>query len=175
MPLFIDHLPLHVWTDQSRTPPLTYWSIALPVLLTEPGLPGPPSGLAPQEWVLDTGNTGEAFAWRHHLVQAGLDPDVRRVPGSIRLAVPGGQSSPVPIREGELWLVSNLPSPQELFHRLQLDRGLPFLDVPTRPDPHYHRPLIGMRALRRARLRIELDLANDAVSVWTPDPVPGTP
>src|SRR5258707_1105858 len=38
MPLFIDRLPFSSWTDQTRTPPLTYWSVSLPVLLTDPVL-----------------------------------------------------------------------------------------------------------------------------------------
>jgi len=86
MPLFIHCLPLHTWTDRTRTPPLTYWSIPLPVFVTDPGLNAPPAGAPLQDWLLDTGNTGEAFAWRHHLLQAGLDPDVRRLPGHIRIA-----------------------------------------------------------------------------------------
>jgi hypothetical protein len=45
--------------------------------------------------------------------------------------------------------------------------------VSTLPDPHFQRPLIGIRALRSARLRVEIDFDADTVSVWTPDvPVP---
>ena len=42
MPLFIDRLPFHQWTDQTRTPPLIYWTVVLPVILTEPILLTPP-------------------------------------------------------------------------------------------------------------------------------------
>jgi hypothetical protein len=47
---------------------------------------GPPTPLNPPpvvsatDWVLDTGNRGEAFAWRRHIIQAGLDPDQDRMP-----------------------------------------------------------------------------------------------
>jgi hypothetical protein len=41
--------------------------------------------------------------------------------------------------------------------------------VPALPDPQFQRPLIDIRALRSARLRVETDFASDTVSVWTPD------
>jgi hypothetical protein len=46
--------------------------------------------------------------------------------------------------------------------------GIPFRDVPQNPDPQFQRPLIGMRALRRAGLLIELEFGSDTVSIWTP-------
>jgi hypothetical protein len=46
---------------------------------------------------------------------------------------------------------------------------LPFHDVPTRPDPQFQRPIIGIRALRAAGLKIEIEFSNDTISVWTPD------
>jgi hypothetical protein len=71
------------------------------------------------------------------------------------------------------WLVSNLPALQPTPYRITLHRGLPFHDVPTLPDPQLQRPLIGIRALRSARLRVEIDFDADTVSVWTPDvPMP---
>jgi len=73
----------------------------------------------------------------------------------------------VPVRDADLWLVSNLPSPPDPF-RIVLHRGLPFHDVSTVPDPQFQRPLIGVRALRLAGLKVELDFARDTVSVWTP-------
>jgi hypothetical protein len=173
MPLFLDRLPLHQWTDPTQVPPLTYWSVLFPALLTDPGLSAPPPGLSIGEWVCDTGNTGEAFAWRQHLLQAGLDPDVRRLPGHVRVA---GSIAPQPgraaLREADLWLLSNIPALSGSPHRLRLERGLRFLDITNLPDPRYNRPLIGTRALRRAGLRIDVDFANDHVSVWTPDPPP---
>lgn len=73
MPLFLDRLPFHVWTDPTRTPPLTYWSVVMPVMVAEPTLTAAPPVAQVQEWILDTGNRGEAFAWRHHIIQAGLE------------------------------------------------------------------------------------------------------
>jgi hypothetical protein len=167
MPLFLDRLPLHRWTDQTRTPPLEYWSVVFPVLVTESGLNAPPSG-TPQQWVCDTGNNGEAFAWRRHLEAAGLDPDVRQSFRQVRAVVPGGRQLILPVREADLWLVSNVAAYQGAPHPLRLDRGVSFIDLPTIPDPNLNRPLIGMRALRRARLRVELDFGAGAVSVWVP-------
>jgi hypothetical protein len=170
MPLFIDRLPLHSWTDQTRTPPLTSWSVRLPGLVTEPGLSVPPAGIPLQEWVFDPGNTGDAFAWRHHLLQAGLDPDTGRGPHHVRMRVAGGIPLQLPLRQADFWLVSNIPSLQANPFPLRLGQGIPFVDLPTRPDPQFDRPLLGIRALRRARLRVELDFDGDTVSVWTPDP-----
>jgi hypothetical protein len=81
----------------------------------------------------------------------------------------------VPSRDADLWLVSNIPSLQGQPWHLELLQGIPFNDVTTLPDPHFNRPLVGMTALRRARLRVELDFASDTLSVWTPDPAPPAP
>jgi hypothetical protein len=45
------------------------------------------------------------------------------------------------------------------------------MDVLTLPDPQFQRPLIGVKALRAAGLKAEIDSAHDTVSVWTPDSV----
>jgi hypothetical protein len=170
MPLFIDRLPFDHWTDATRSPPLSYWTVILPVMLTEPSLVAPPPVALVQEWVLDTGNRGEAFAWRHHLVQAGLDPDLGRLPQPMTIRTVTGRAS-VPVRDVDLWLVSNVPGQPLEPYRIVLHRGLPFQDTPALPDPRFQRPLVGIRALRAARLRVEIDFAQDTVSVWTPDHV----
>src|SRR5260221_4501457 len=108
MPLFIDRMPFHCWIDLTRTPPLSYWTIVMPVIVAEPSLVGPPPLGLEQEWILDTGNRGEAFAWRHHLVQAGLDPGQGRLPQLMTIRTVTGKAT-VPLRDADLWLVSNLP------------------------------------------------------------------
>ena len=75
----------------------------------------------------------------------------------------------VPVRDVDLWLVSNIPALQATPFRLVLHRGLAFLDSPALPDPEHQRPLVGIRAMRSAGLRVEIDFAADTVSVWTPD------
>jgi|GEM_PF-2124963 len=170
MPLFIDRLPFHRWTDPTRSPPLSYWTVVLPVMVAEPSLTGPPPVAQVQEWALDTGNRGEAFAWRHHLLLAGLDPDQGRLPLPMTILTVAGKVT-VPVRDVDLWLVSNLPGSPPPPYRIVLRRGLPFLDVATIPDPQFQRPLIGIRTLRTARLKVEMDFDQDTVSVWTPDPV----
>jgi hypothetical protein len=76
----------------------------------------------------------------------------------------------VPVRDVDLWLVSNLTAGAPPPQRIVLHRGLPFHDSPAIPDPHFQQPLIGVRALRSAGLRVEIDFARDTLSVWTPDP-----
>jgi hypothetical protein len=166
MPLFIDRLPFHVWTDPTRALPVSYWTLVLPIIIAEPTLTMPPAANA-QEWMLDTGNRGEAFAWRHHLTQAGIDPDQGRLPKPISIRTVMG-SMTVPVRDVDLWLVSNLPNAPDPY-RIVLHRGLPFHDTPAIPDPHFQRPLIGIRAMRAAGLRLEIDFLRDTLSVWTPD------
>ena len=166
--LFIHRVPFHVWTDHSRTPSIDYWSIRLPVIPAEPGLLAPPPAVQPQEWVLDTGNTGEALAWRQHLITAGLDPGVGRA-GTVGItSTLGSKKQFVPIRQADLWLVSNIPALASSPFRLEPFPGIPFRDVAQHPDPQFQRPLIGMRVLRRAGLLVELDFAGDTVSIWTP-------
>ena len=168
MPLLIDRLPFHRWTDATRTPPLTQWTIVLPILLARPMLPNPPSGSTGTDWVLDTGTRGETYAWRYHLIQAGLDPDQNRLAQPMIIRTVAGQAT-VPVRDADLWLVSNLPTLHSSPYRMVLHRGLTFRDVPARPDPVFQRPLVGIRAMRAAGLKVEIDFANDTVSVWTPD------
>jgi hypothetical protein len=168
MPLFIDRLPFHRWTDQTHKPPSTYWAISLPAHLTEVGLPAPPVGAPVLDWFLDTGHAADAFAWRHHLALAGLDHRQRLAPGAVVLTSAMGARIMAPIRTADLWLVSNVGALRGHPIRLRLERGLPFRDVPSLPDPRYHRPLIGMRALRGAGLRVEIDFAADVVSISTP-------
>jgi hypothetical protein len=117
--------------------------------------------------VLDTGFTGEAFAWRHHLEAAGLDPDQERgIPLSLRWSATGGRVQ-VPTREADLWLVGNRPGVGTFY--LPLDGGVAFVDRRmAAPDPELHRALIGLRTLRRARLTVEIDFASDTVSIRTP-------
>jgi hypothetical protein len=170
MPLFIDRLPFRHWTDATRTPPLSYWSVVVPIILSEPGLTAPLSSVNVEDWVLDTGNRSDAFAWRQHLMQAGLDPDQNRKPQTLSVRTVSGRLI-VPVREAELWLVSNIPALQGNPYRITLQRGLAFHDLQRLPDPEFERPLIGLRALRMARVRVEIDFAGDTVSVWTPDPV----
>jgi hypothetical protein len=170
VPLFIDRLPFVSWTDQTRTPPRTHWSVVLPVLVSEPGLPGPPPNAPLLYWALDTGHRGAALAWRRHLLDAGLDPDVQRVRGGVNITTALGGRTPVPVRLADLWLVSNVPALAGAVWRLELDPGVAFNDVMALPDPNFNRPLIGLRTLRTAQLRVEIDFNASTVSVWTPDP-----
>ena len=183
VPLFIDRLPFHCWIDATRTPPSPQWSIVLPIVLAEPTLPGPPSLTSATDWLLDTGNRGEAFAWRHHLIQAGFDPDQGRLPLPMTIRTVAGQVT-VPVRDVDLWLVSNIPALHATPYRMVLHRGLPFRDLPTRPDPLLQRPLIGVRAMRggaesgdrlRERHDLGLDPGSGGVLMSRPEATPLMP
>ena len=135
MPLFIDRLPLHSWTDNT------------------PDAAPAPTGLSPsrcssptQDWhrplacpsssgFFDPGSFGEAFAWRSHLLSEGLDPDQNRAPFSIVVTSSMGGRLQAPVRRADLWLVSNVAEFQNAPYRVPLERGIPFRNVPTLPDP----------------------------------------
>jgi hypothetical protein len=174
LPLFIDRFPFASWTDRTHTPPQLHWTVVLPVVVADPGLSVPPSQAPVQDWVLDTGHRGASLAWRRHLLDAGLDPDAFRSAGVINITTAVGGKTALPVRKADLWLVSNVPSLRGATWRLELDPGIAFKNVATLPDPHFNRPLIGIRTLSVARLRVEVDFAASTVSVWTPDP-PSSP
>jgi hypothetical protein len=168
LPLFINRLPFAFWIDQTSTPPNTHWSVVLPVIVSDPGLAAPPSNAPIQQWVLDTGNRSAAFAWRQHLIDAGLDPDVLRHPTDMNVTTSVGGKTTVPVRLADLWLVSNLATSTGATYHMAVVPGILFRNVSALPDPQFHRPLIGLKALRDAGLRVEIDFAADVVSVWTP-------
>jgi hypothetical protein len=169
VPLFLDRLPLHVWTPETVLGARPRWSVSLPVVPTEAGLETPPARVRPQRWVLDTAFSGEALSWRHHLEEAGLNPD-ESLSGPVPFAGALGGGEDLPIREADVWLFSNVPGLRDRPLRLELSEGIAFPNVARLPDRRAPRPLIGMRALRRAGLRVVIDFATDTVSVWTPGP-----
>ncbi len=166
MLLFIDRLPLYSWVPPGTLSQKHLLAVSLPVVVTDPGS-RPRS--RPQRWALDTRFTGEAYAWRHHLVEAGLDPDVRRN-GSTYLAPLGGGPQEFPLRRASLWLASNIPSLRANPYRIKLEDGIAFRDVRSLSNPQTNCPLLGMRALEEAGLRVLIDCAGEAVSVWVPSP-----
>jgi len=110
VPLFIDRLPFHYWIDRTRQPPQSHWSVVLPVFLTEVAALAPPITAVAQDWAVDTANRGPAFAWRHHLLLAGLDPDRARRPSQVTITTALGSKATVPVRLASLWLISNVPA-----------------------------------------------------------------
>ncbi len=166
MVLFIDRLPLHAWVPPGALSDQRLLSFSLPVMVSNPRAQ-PRRGARPQRWALDTRFTGEAYAWRHHLEEAGLDPDRLRA-GSARLRTLGGAPQEVPVRAAHLWLVSNIPTLRGAPYRIPLRKGIAFRDVHFLPHPESNCPLLGMRALETAGLRMEMDFATRTASVWVP-------
>ena len=166
MALLLDRLPLHCWTDQTHTPPTRHWSVRIPIIPSPAGSTPLPTA-SPQEWAVDTGFSGEAFAWRHHLDAAGLDPDQERdLPIALRWSATG-QRTQVPVREADLWTISNRPDVGPFC--ISLDGGIALIDRRViSPDPEFHRALIGIRALRRAQPTVEIDFLASTVSIRTP-------
>ncbi len=74
----------------------------------------------------------------------------------------------VPLRAADLWLVSNLPAWRGQPYRLELASGIAFRDVGALPNPDSNCPLLGMRALESAGLKVLIDFAGRTVSVWVP-------
>ncbi len=166
MVLFIDRLPLHTWVPPRALPDRRLLSFSLPVIVSNPRS-RPRPGARPQRWDLDTRFTGEAYAWRHHLEEAGLDPDCRRN-GSIRLTPLGGASQDFPLRSANLWLISNIPAFRDAPYLIELDDGIAFHNIHFLPHPESNCPLLGMMALETTGLKLEMDCATRTVSVWVP-------
>jgi hypothetical protein len=168
MVLFIDRLPLHSWLPPGALSRRRLLSVSLPMLVTDPGLRPDPRA-RPQRWALDTRFTGEAYAWRHHLMEVGLDPDVLRS-GHTRLTPVGGTAQEFPLRSADLWLVSNIPTLRKIPYRIELGDGVALRDSPSLPDPASNCPLLGMRALEWSGLQVRIDFGRQTVSVWVPGP-----
>lgn len=166
MVLFIDRLPLYSWVPARALAAQPLLSVSVPVMITDPGAQPHPRA-RPQRWALDTRFTGEAYAWRPHLLEAGLNPDTRRG-DRVSLTPLGGAPQSFPVRAADLWLVSNLPAWRDQPYRLQLARGIAFRDVGALPNPDSNCPLLGMRALESAGLKVLIDFAHQIVSVWVP-------
>jgi hypothetical protein len=80
-----------------------------------------------------------------------------------------GRSVAFPTRRLVLWLISNIPAENQRPYRIELNPGFSFHDTPA-PDPRFDRPLIGIQAMLRAGLRMQIDFADETVSVWTRAP-----
>jgi hypothetical protein len=169
MPLFIDRLPLREVPVEYAGKRAITWYPLLPFILTEPGVDIPPNDARCKPWKFDTGNALDASAWRCHLEQASLDHSCRRHPRTVRARSANDMTEELPIRKACLWLVSNIPSLRVTPLRLPLYQGLPFYDrTPRRPELVF--PLIGVRTLRRAGLKVKIDFKHLTISVWTSGP-----
>jgi hypothetical protein len=164
--LFIDRLPLHSWMDDGHRVSVRRRSASLPAIATLPVVSAPPIGRHPQRWVLDTAFTGDAYAWRPHLLEVGLDPRAS-LAGTTAVLSAFGQRESLTVCKASVWLLSNIPALQDTPFRLALSPGILFRDA-TPSDPEFHRPLLGMRALLRAGVRVQIDFARATVSVWVP-------
>jgi hypothetical protein len=168
--LFLHRLPLYRWVDPRDRTPISRWSVSLPIIAADPDrLAGPTIGSGPwPRWVFDSGYSGEAFGYRSHLEEVNLSPSRFLIePRSLRPAF--GRSVAFPTRRLVLWLISNIPGENQHPYRIELNPGFSFHNTPA-PDPRYDRPLIGINALLRAHLRVQLDFAKETISVWTPAP-----
>jgi hypothetical protein len=167
VPLFIDRLPLRETVVDYAGREVITWYPLVPIILTEPKLARPPEEALCRPWKLDSGNALDASGWRFHLEQAGLDSAIRRAPETMRVRSANDAVETLPIRNASLWLVSNIPELRDKPFHLPLYRGLPFFDrVPHRPENVF--PLIGVKAMRRARLKVQINFDALTLSVWVP-------
>jgi hypothetical protein len=152
--------------------PIRKKGIVLTAVVTEPDVDSPPPNLTPQSWILDTGFVGEAFCWRVHLEVAGLNIDVNRFPGFLpgHTSLQADQPSVLlPIRMSNMWLISNQAELKERPFRLDFNEGIAFRDDSLPPKwLGRERALIGMKALARAKVKIEIDFSNMTFSLWVP-------
>jgi hypothetical protein len=164
--LFLDRLPLHWWIPSPGGEKL--WSVSVPALVTERNLAIPPAPDFGQRWRIDRGCTGDTYAWRASLLEAGLDPR-RNIVGTTRAVFGGGSTrEDLLVRTGALWLFSNIPALRAEPIRLALVPGITFVNREFHGDLRFACPVIGMKALRRAGVSMNVDFGNDTVSLWVP-------
>src|SRR4051812_30949528 len=100
--LLIDSRPIHCWTDKTCVPAEEHWSLRVPIIPSSVGEVPLPNA-QPQQWIIDTGCTGEGFAWRQHLDEAGIDFDeAKRHPIKIRGAA--SETEGQPVTKNVVWL-----------------------------------------------------------------------
>jgi hypothetical protein len=156
MILFIDRLPLEGLFA------------FLPMMAVDPGR----TAARPRthkRWKVDTGCGPEAYAWRSHLLEAGLNPDSHPAGrGEIRPA--SGPAVERPRRRAHLLLFSNVPALQDSPFRFELTDGITLADDSGGGDPRERRPIVGMKALHAAGLQVLSALSAQAktISVWVP-------
>jgi hypothetical protein len=169
VPLFLDNLSLHSWVDVAPTQPVRRWSVLLPAVLSpvEWGQFPRPDSASPAHWKFDTGCALDAYAWRDHLHEAGLRPDLNLVRSMDRAWSAFGHKEELPVRSAALWLFSNIPALRHRPFRLALYPGITFVDRDC-PQPQLFRPLIGLGAFLRAGVTIKVDPKRQTVSLWTP-------
>jgi hypothetical protein len=136
VPLFLDNLPLHSWIDTAPSRPVRRWSVLLPAVLSpaEWARFPRPEAAQPARWKFDTGCPFGAYAWRHHLRQAGLRPDIHLADAEDAAWSAFGHREKLPVRTAALWLFSNIPALRDKPFRLALSPGITFIDRDC-PEP----------------------------------------
>src|SRR4051794_3876286 len=119
-------MPLHCWADD-------HWSPRVPIILSAFGQ-APAPGVRPQGWIIDTGFTGEAFLWRHHLEDSGIDFNGAKEHRITLGWSASGEKKTAWSCKGHLWLVSNVPGRKN--YRLRLYKGIACTaERAAAPDP----------------------------------------
>jgi hypothetical protein len=140
-------------------------AVLIPVIPTEPDYPPPSATTRPFRWRLDTGCTSDGFISRSDLIEAGLNPNRPLLP-SRPIRTTSGEVVSTGQRSLDLWLVSNIPALRDTPFRIGTNPGLHVSTATRQVFSHF--PILGMRALRRAGLKILLDYRRATASVWVP-------
>jgi hypothetical protein len=124
-----------------------------------------PAGLPRFPALLDTAHTHNFSIRQEHLLRwAGLRPEALALSGAVR-----HQGRRVPLHAAQLWIHPNLPGHRDRFaerpaHRLRIPEG-----IATYPEgaPFPGLPLLGLRAVVRSDLAINIDGRHHDVSLCT--------
>jgi len=148
VPIKADQLIVWVSLTEARRPSL------------DPGYPYFPA-------ILDIGHNHNFAIQEQQLVNwAGMDPRVLTRVGGIRI---GGER--LPLFEVDVWLHTNVPGKRDIVtnkppFRLELDEGVAIYPRTMTSAPRL--PLLGLRALRVAGLRLSIDGQTQRVTIRTP-------
>jgi hypothetical protein len=106
--------------------------------------------------ILDTGHTHNFSIHEQQLIDwAGVDPRVLNKIGEIRVG-----NDRLPLLDADIWLYRNVPGKTEIAAErvpfcVELDAGVAV--YPRSMDKAPRLPLIGLRAMRMARFRVNID------------------
>ncbi len=168
--MLFDQAAMHSWTDRTRAASREYWSVRVPVLISDPFLKSPPARQRRQFWTCDIGYTGAAYCLENHLREAGLDPAVwsfeRTVANRSSLRP---DKVHLPARQVRLWIPCDTSDKQTRYLMFDPHPGVVFGAPRKVLDPEFDRPLIGMKLLANSGLKIELDFVAKTFSIWLMD------
>ena len=164
--LFIDREEFSVESDASD-PRIQRVEICIKIGLTEPYAGAPPPLADARLFVIDTGSDYSSV-FLDDLIESGL-PVRGPGGGQVRMILYDGSEVVRRRRDVTLWLYSNLRDAAPSPLRIDLSGGVIILPTPAPNIARLLKPVLGMKPLLDAGVRVDLDFGARRFSIWAPD------